>query len=81
MQPLDLPRRSLVSAVFSSQKGRCVSVAVVVAVVISLPPRLRSAIPPGPTNGLKFPDLNSSPFGGETYQTNLIMPGAMPVSE
>jgi len=27
-----------------------------------------------PTNGLTFPDLNSSPFGGETFQTNLIMP-------
>ncbi len=27
-----------------------------------------------PTNGLVFPDLNSSPFGGETFQTNLIMP-------
>jgi hypothetical protein len=27
-----------------------------------------------PTNGLMFPDLNSPPFGGETFQTNLIMP-------
>jgi hypothetical protein len=27
-----------------------------------------------PTNGLTFPDLNSPPFGGETFQTNLIMP-------
>src|SRR5437763_6303046 len=27
-----------------------------------------------PTNGLVFPDLNSPPFGGETYQTKLIMP-------
>jgi hypothetical protein len=27
-----------------------------------------------PTNGLTFPDLNSAPFGGETFQTNLIMP-------
>jgi Ferritin-like domain len=27
-----------------------------------------------PTNGLAFPDLNSSPFGGEDFQTNLIMP-------
>jgi len=27
-----------------------------------------------PTNGLIFPDLNSPPFGGETFQTNLIMP-------
>src|SRR2546427_8477710 len=27
-----------------------------------------------PTNGLVFPDLNSPPFGGEEFQTNLIMP-------
>ena len=27
-----------------------------------------------PTNGLTFPDLNSSPFGGQLFQTNLIMP-------
>jgi hypothetical protein len=27
-----------------------------------------------PTNGLVFPDLNKSPFGGEDFQTNLIMP-------
>src|SRR5262249_22274089 len=27
-----------------------------------------------PTNGLMFPDLNSRPFGGERFQTNLIMP-------
>jgi hypothetical protein len=27
-----------------------------------------------PTNGLEFPDLNSSPFGGEDFGTNLIMP-------
>jgi len=26
------------------------------------------------TDGLVFPDLNSSPFGGEDFQTNLIMP-------
>src|SRR5689334_2443279 len=26
-----------------------------------------------PTNGLVFPDLNSPPFGGENFQTNLIM--------
>jgi ferritin-like protein len=31
-----------------------------------------------PTNGLKFPDLNSSPFGGEDFQTNLIMPEPCP---
>ena len=27
-----------------------------------------------PTNGLTFPDLNSPPFGGQDFQTNLIMP-------
>jgi hypothetical protein len=27
-----------------------------------------------PTNGLTFPDLNEAPFGGEDFQTNLIMP-------
>jgi Ferritin-like domain len=27
-----------------------------------------------PTNGLVFPDLNASPFGGEDFQTSLIMP-------
>ncbi len=27
-----------------------------------------------PTTGLVFPDLNSPPFGGEDFQTNLIMP-------
>jgi hypothetical protein len=27
-----------------------------------------------PTNGLVFPDLNSPPFGGGSFQTNLIMP-------
>jgi Ferritin-like domain len=27
-----------------------------------------------PTNGLVFPDLNNPPFGGEEFQTNLIMP-------
>jgi len=27
-----------------------------------------------PTNGLEFPDLNSPPFGGQEFQTNLIMP-------
>jgi len=31
-----------------------------------------------PTNGLKFPNLNAPPFGGETYQTNLIMPEPCP---
>jgi Ferritin-like domain len=27
-----------------------------------------------PTNGLVFPDLNKPPFGGDDFQTNLIMP-------
>jgi hypothetical protein len=27
-----------------------------------------------PTTGLSFPDLNKSPFGGEDFSTNLIMP-------
>jgi hypothetical protein len=27
-----------------------------------------------PTNGLVFPNLNKAPFGGEEFQTNLIMP-------
>ena len=31
-----------------------------------------------PTNGLEFPDLNSPPFVGETFQTNLIMPEPCP---
>jgi len=31
-----------------------------------------------PTNGLTFPDLNSPPFGGEEFQTNLIMPEPCP---
>jgi Ferritin-like domain len=31
-----------------------------------------------PTNGLVFPDLNSAPLGGETFQTNLIMPEPCP---
>lgn len=31
-----------------------------------------------PTNGLVFPNLNASPFGGETFQTNLIMPEPCP---
>ncbi len=31
-----------------------------------------------PTNGLVFPDLNSPPFGGETFSTNLIMPEPCP---
>lgn len=31
-----------------------------------------------PTNGLMFPNLNASPFGGENFQTNLIMPEPCP---
>lgn len=31
-----------------------------------------------PTNGLVFPDLNSPPFGGQEFQTNLIMPEPCP---
>jgi len=31
-----------------------------------------------PTNGLVFPDLNDPPFGGEDFQTNLIMPEPCP---
>jgi hypothetical protein len=27
-----------------------------------------------PTNGLRFPNLNEPPFGGEEFKTNLIMP-------
>lgn len=31
-----------------------------------------------PTNGLTFPNLNAAPFGGQTFQTNLIMPEPCP---
>jgi hypothetical protein len=31
-----------------------------------------------PTNGLVFPDLNAPPFGGDLFQTNLIMPEPTP---
>jgi hypothetical protein len=31
-----------------------------------------------PTNGLTFPDLNSAPFGGDTFTNNLIMPEPCP---
>ena len=31
-----------------------------------------------PTNGLTFPNLNAPPFGGEEFQTNLIMPEPCP---
>ncbi len=31
-----------------------------------------------PTNGLTFPDLNAAPFGGELFETELIMPEPCP---
>jgi hypothetical protein len=31
-----------------------------------------------PTNGLVFPDLNAPPFGGEDFQTSLVMPEPCP---
>jgi hypothetical protein len=31
-----------------------------------------------PTNGLTFPDLNSAPFGGDLFETELIMPEPCP---
>ena len=31
-----------------------------------------------PTNGLVFPNLNAPPFGGQDFQTNLIMPEPCP---
>jgi hypothetical protein len=31
-----------------------------------------------PTNGLVFPDLNDPPFGGEDFETSLIMPEPVP---
>jgi hypothetical protein len=31
-----------------------------------------------PTNGLTFPDLNSAPFGGDDFETSLIMPEPCP---
>src|SRR5262249_34267986 len=31
-----------------------------------------------PTNGLVFPDLNAPPFGGEDFETSLIMPEPVP---
>jgi hypothetical protein len=41
---------------------------------------LAGDVPPvtDPTNGLVFPDLNSPPFGGPDFQTNLIMPEPCP---
>jgi hypothetical protein len=42
--------------------------------------QLDGNVPPltDPTNGLVFPDLNAPPYGGETYQTNLILPEPCP---
>jgi hypothetical protein len=37
-----------------------------------------SAVDPKTGVSVTFPDLNSSPFGGETFQTNLIMPEPCP---
>jgi hypothetical protein len=37
-----------------------------------------TAIDPKTGVSVNFPDLNSSPFGGETFQTNLIMPEPCP---
>src|ERR1044071_6325155 len=31
-----------------------------------------------PTNGLTFPDLNLAPFGGDDFETELIMPEPCP---
>ena len=38
----------------------------------------RTAFDPVNNNTTTFPDLNSSPFGGEDFQTNLIMPEPCP---
>jgi hypothetical protein len=37
-----------------------------------------TAVDPVTHVSVTFPDLNSSPFGGETFQTNLIMPEPCP---
>jgi hypothetical protein len=37
-----------------------------------------TAVDPVTNVSVTFPDLNSSPFGGETFQTNLIMPEPCP---
>src|SRR5262249_33905520 len=37
-----------------------------------------SAVDPVTNVSVTFPDLNSSPFGGEDFQTNLIMPEPCP---
>lgn len=37
-----------------------------------------TAVDPMTGVSVTFPDLNSAPFGGETFQTNLIMPEPCP---
>jgi len=41
-------------------------------------PQLNSVIDPVTGVSVTFPDLNSPPFGGENFQTNLIMPEPSP---
>jgi len=41
-------------------------------------PQLTDVIDPVTKVSVTFPDLNSSPFGGEDFQTNLIMPEPCP---
>ena len=41
-------------------------------------PQLTNVIDPVTGVSVTFPDLNSPPFGGELFQTNLIMPEPCP---
>jgi len=41
-------------------------------------PQLTNVIDPVTKVSVTFPDLNSPPFGGEEFQTNLIMPEPCP---
>src|SRR5260370_9559547 len=41
-------------------------------------PELNKVVDPVTGVPVTFPDLNSSPFGGEDFQTNLIMPEPCP---
>jgi hypothetical protein len=41
-------------------------------------PPLTDVVDPVTGVSVTFPDLNSSPFGGELFQTNLIMPEPCP---
>src|SRR5260370_31298467 len=41
-------------------------------------PQLTNVVDPGTGVSVTFPDLNSPPFGGEDFQTNLIMPEPCP---